>query len=173
MKRFFFQLLLTVNSFLYFSWRYLCHWMTTLWTDNWIKISYSIQLIFMEIPVTIWIRKCLWRSPYHWPHNFSLRITDYLIPCMFFWSLNQPWAILHGHREEDIPYCLHFVSKKSSAVTTLAPLRALLHVTPALLCTRELTTGDGVFATPKSNKGRSRNSQIRFSICTAPCTMLL
>lgn len=61
--------------------------MSTLWTDNWIKISYSIQLTFMKVPLTMWVRKCLWRSPYHWPHNFSLRNTDYLIPWVSFGAL--------------------------------------------------------------------------------------
>lgn len=148
---FFFQLLFTLNNFLYFSWRYLCHWITTLWTDNWIKISYSIQLTVMKIPVTMWIKKCLWRPPYHWPHSFSLRLFGTL---RVFRSLNQPWAILHGHSRGEIPYCLHLVSKKSRSVT----LTALLHDTPALLCARELSTGGGVFATPTSNKGRARNS---------------
>lgn len=93
-----------------------------------------------------WIGKCLWKSPSHKPHNFSLKNADNLTLSVSYRSINY----FHDDRAGGFPCCLHLMnSRKGSSlnscgpiISVLAALTALLCVTSVLLCFRELCAGN-------------------------------
>lgn len=93
-----------------------------------------------------WIRKCLWKSPCHEPHNFSLKNTGNLTLPLSYRSLTIQIHELFSWWREEFLYFLHLMNGRRSSslnccghtISVLAPLTALLHVTSELLCFRAL-----------------------------------